>query len=103
MYVIALQLLHTLACRKHAYHIDLDNSIHVSYFSIKTYVVGTQQKCLTEALLLSNHSICFCGEKKAMNTMVEKKSAFSGAMLIISWPEPALPALFVLVDLLVFL
>ena len=32
-----------------------------SYFSIKTYVVGTQ-KCLTEALLMSIHNICFYGE-----------------------------------------
>ena len=33
----------------------------ISNFSIKTYVVGTQ-KCLTKALLMSTHNICFFGE-----------------------------------------
>ena len=33
----------------------------LSYFSTKTYVVGTQ-KCLNEALLMSTHNICFCRE-----------------------------------------
>ena len=32
------------------------------YFSIKTYVVGTHQKRLGEALLMSTHNICFCGD-----------------------------------------
>ena len=30
--------------------------------SIKTYVVGTHQKRLTEVLLMSTHNICFYGE-----------------------------------------
>ena len=32
---------------------------YFSYFSTKTYTVGTYQKCLCEALLISTHSICF--------------------------------------------
>ena len=35
---------------------------YFSYFSIKTYVVGTHQKRLAKALLMSTHSICFRGE-----------------------------------------
>ena len=35
---------------------------YFSYFSTKTYVVGTHLKCLTEALLMSTHNLCFCGE-----------------------------------------
>ena len=35
---------------------------YFSYFSIKMYVVGTQQKHLSETLLMSTHNICFCGE-----------------------------------------
>ena len=34
----------------------------VSYFSKKTYVVGTHYKCLSEVLLRSTHNLCFCGE-----------------------------------------
>ena len=30
--------------------------------SMKTHVVGTHQKCLTEALLMSTHNICFHGD-----------------------------------------
>ena len=33
-----------------------------SYFSIKTYVVGTHWKRLVEALPMSTHNICFYGE-----------------------------------------
>ena len=36
---------------------------YFSYFSTKTYVVGTHQKPLDEALLMSTHNICFCGER----------------------------------------
>ena len=32
---------------------------YFSYFSMKTYVVGTQKKCLTEALLISTHNVYF--------------------------------------------
>ena len=35
---------------------------YLSYFSMKTYVVGTHLKYLTEALLMSTHNICFHGE-----------------------------------------
>ena len=35
-----------------------------SYFSTKMYVVGTPEKRLSEALLMSTHNICFLGEKK---------------------------------------
>ena len=35
---------------------------YFSYFSTKTYVVGTHQKHPGEALLMSTHNICFCGE-----------------------------------------
>ena len=41
-------------------------SKHISSFSTKTYVMGTDQKCLTEALLISSHNICFCGEMKLL-------------------------------------
>ena len=30
-----------------------------SYFSVKTYVVGTYKKRLREAFLMSTHNICF--------------------------------------------
>ena len=33
-----------------------------SYFSIKTYVVGTHMKHFIEAILMSTHNICFYGE-----------------------------------------
>ena len=32
------------------------------YFCMKTYVVGTHQKCLTEALLMSTHNLCYYAE-----------------------------------------
>ena len=32
------------------------------YYEVKTYVVGTHQKCLSEGLLMSTHNICFRGE-----------------------------------------
>ena len=35
---------------------------HISSFSMKTYVVGTHEKRLTEALLMNIHNICFHGE-----------------------------------------
>ena len=33
--------------------------IFFSYFSTKIYVVGTHSKRLAQALLMSNHNICF--------------------------------------------
>ena len=45
-----------------------------SYLSIKTYVVGTHCKFFGEALLMSTHSVCFCGEiRKNMSTIWLKK------------------------------
>ena len=41
-----------------------DSYIIIYYFSIKTYVVGTHSKRLTEAFLMSNHNICFHGKIK---------------------------------------
>ena len=35
---------------------------YFSYFCTKTYVVGTHQKCLGEALLMRTHNICFCAD-----------------------------------------
>ena len=35
---------------------------YFSYFSMKTYEVGTHKKCLAQALLMSTHNICFHGE-----------------------------------------
>ena len=48
-----------------------------SYFSVKTYVVGTHQKRLGEALLMSTHNICFHGEiRKVSLLLVEKKKSY---------------------------
>ena len=33
-----------------------------SYFSMKTYVLGTHKKCLNEVLLMSTHNICLHGK-----------------------------------------
>ena len=33
--------------------------LRVDYFCTKTYVVGTHQKCIIEALLMSTHNIFF--------------------------------------------
>ena len=43
-----------------------------SYFSMKTFVMGTHLKHLTEALLVSTHNICFNGEvRKYQHFLVE--------------------------------
>ena len=45
-----------------------------SYVSTKTYIVGSHQKRLTQALLMSTHKICFHGEIiKNINTFLLKK------------------------------
>ena len=41
---------------------------YFSYFTTKTYVVGTHLKCLTESLLMSTHNICFHGEIRKIFT-----------------------------------
>ena len=41
---------------------------HFSYFSIKTYVVGTHEKSLTEAFLMCTLNICFYGELEKIIT-----------------------------------
>ena len=49
---------------------------YFSYFSLKKYVVSTQWKCLSEALLISIHKICFHGEIRKISFFffsVEKK------------------------------
>ena len=53
---------------------------YFSYFSTKTYVVGTHKKCLNEALLMSTHNII----KKYTNSfMLEKGSLFITMMDLI--------------------
>ena len=41
-----------------------------SYFFMTTYVVGTHLKDLLEALLMSTHNICFCGEIRKVSFCV---------------------------------
>ena len=55
--------------------ITLDRLTLLSYFSMKTYVVGTHQKHLGEVLLMTTHNICFHGEirKKYQYFFTEKK------------------------------
>ena len=48
--------------RKGAFFQAKKKRSYFSYSSMKTYVVGTHQKCLGEALLMSTHNICFHGE-----------------------------------------
>ena len=48
-------------------------------FHMKTYVVGTHQKRLIEALLMSTHNIHFCGEIIYQYFLVEK-GTLSGAI-----------------------
>ena len=50
-----------------------------SYFSTKTYVVGTHKKRLDEALLMSTHNIYFCGKIRKISILLEKY-ALTGAM-----------------------
>ena len=38
------------------------SALYFSYFSMKTYVVGTHEKCLSEALLMSTHNVYLHGE-----------------------------------------
>ena len=47
---------------KHSSGQEGQSDKHFSYFSMKTYVMGTHLKCLNEALLMSIHIICFHGE-----------------------------------------
>ena len=57
------------------YIIRLDKSgykINIfSYFSTKIYVVVTHQKCLAEALLMSNHNICFHREIRKISILLD--------------------------------
>ena len=43
-------------------------------FSTKTYIAGTYFKDFPEALLMSTHNICFCGEIEHINTFLLKKA-----------------------------
>ena len=45
----------------------------LSYFSMKTHVVGTHQKCLGEALLMSANNICFHGEIRNISEFFDGK------------------------------
>ena len=42
----------------------LDAAPNNSYFCIKTYVVSTHWNCLTEAIPMSTHNICFATKIK---------------------------------------
>ena len=42
--------------------LSIKNSCYFSYFSMKTYIVGSYWKCLVEALPMSTHNICFHGK-----------------------------------------
>ena len=62
--------------------------IFLSYFSTKTYIVDTHQKNLTEALLMSAHKICQCGEIREKNEqfLVEKKFPLTLVLLNLDTP-----------------
>ena len=63
--------------------------LYLSYFSMKTFVVGTHSKRLAEALLMSTHNICFCGEIRKilcgylLLTVAMNSNRFLGASLSI--------------------
>ena len=48
---------------------------------MKTYIVGTHQKRLGKALLMSTHNICFHGEIRKLSVLFCWKSALSRAIL----------------------
>ena len=47
---------------------------------MKTYVLGTHQKCLREVLLISTHNICFRRQTRKISNILTVKIALSGAM-----------------------
>ena len=48
---------------------------------MKTYIVGTHEKWLIEALLMGTHKICLYGEIRKISTILGwKKTTLSGAM-----------------------
>ena len=47
------------------------SSKYFSYFSTKTYIVGTHKKCLNEALLMSTYNICFPGEIRKISILLD--------------------------------
>ena len=47
---------------RYALFFSTKQNIFFFYFSLKTYFVGTHQKCLIKALLMCTHNICFHGE-----------------------------------------
>ena len=53
---------------------------YFSYFSMKTYVVGTHLKHLAEVLLMSTHNICFRGEMRKISAFFRRKNNLSVAM-----------------------
>ena len=61
---------------------DLEPVYIFSYFSMKFYVTGTHQKCLTEALLTEYQQLIFQGGNiQNINTFwLKKKNAISVAL-----------------------
>ena len=57
------------------YSYDCVKKILFSYFSTKTYVVGTQKNCLNETVLLSTNNIC-------LNWWVRKYLQFYGEIFV---------------------
>ena len=57
---------------------------------MKTNVVGSHQKCLSEALLMSTHNICFNGKLTKVSIIFynnKKTHTLSGAMNMIQGSE----------------
>ena len=65
---------------------------YLSYSSLKTYIVGTHQKCLTEALLMNTQNICFHGAIRkilcvypVLSVAMQCTSQQSGQSLCLTW------------------
>ena len=54
--------------------------MYFSYFTTKTYVVGTHLKCLIEALQMSTNNICCRGESRKTSIIFGGERALSGAL-----------------------
>ena len=68
LYVFSIFWNHILLLRIHVAPgkglLSSEKHLYFSYFSKKTYVVGTHKKRPSEALLMSTHNICSYGELK---------------------------------------
>ena len=62
-------------------HLDkrISREIFFSYFSTKTYVVGTHWNRLDKAIPMSTHNICFRGKIRKISVLFVRKSVLSGA------------------------